>query len=187
MTLKSSEIKKFLSWRISTVLKSFLVSSASCHCTLSHFIRPMLRSHKIRSEDNPLIYRIQSLHLLLEEDDHDEEEYAVVLTMCKRWANNPSGSISVQFLSPMGTLDRIWAPGSIISIHVLSRIGTIFEDEQTRVRLRGFCFSLWSARTSKYIRLQRKIFELHLWGFLLVVVVLFVDQVCDQLEWELSL
>ena len=44
-----------------------------------------------------------------------------------------------------------------------------------------FCFSLWSARKSKNIRLQRKFFELHLRGFLLVVVVLFVDQVCDQL------
>ena len=44
-----------------------------------------------------------------------------------------------------------------------------------------FCFSLWSTRKSKYIRLQRNIFELHLRGFLLVVVVLLVDQVRDQL------
>ena len=45
----------------------------------------------------------------------------------------------------------------------------------------GFCFGLWSALKSKYIRLQRKFFELHLRGFLLVVVVLFVTQVRDQL------
>ena len=32
-----------------------------------------------------------------------------------------------------------------------------------------------------YIRLQRKFFELHLRGLLLVVVVPFVAQVCDQL------
>ena len=42
MSLKSSEMKNFLSWRISTVLKPFLVSSASCHCALPHVIRPTL-------------------------------------------------------------------------------------------------------------------------------------------------
>ena len=41
-----------------------------------------------RSEDNPLISRIQSLHLLLEVDDHNEEEYSVSLTLGHRWANN---------------------------------------------------------------------------------------------------
>ena len=40
------------------------------------------------SEDNFLISRIQSLHRLLEVDDHDEEEYSVVLTLGKRLANN---------------------------------------------------------------------------------------------------
>ena len=40
-----------------------------------------------RSEDNLLISRIQSLHLLLEVDDHDEEEHSVVLTLGKRWVN----------------------------------------------------------------------------------------------------
>ena len=44
-----------------------------------------------------------------------------------------------------------------------------------------FCLSLWSGRKSKYIRFQRKIFELHLRGFLLVVVVLLVAQFRDQL------
>ena len=39
---------------------------------------------QIRSEDNPLISRIQSLHLLLEVYDHDEKEYSVVLTLGKR-------------------------------------------------------------------------------------------------------
>ena len=44
-----------------------------------------------------------------------------------------------------------------------------------------FCFRNWSARKSKYIRFQRKIFDLHLRGFLLVVVVfLVVALVCDQ-------
>ena len=45
-----------------------------------------------------------------------------------------------------------------------------------------FCFSLWSARKRKYIRFQRKIFEVHFRGFLLVVVVLLVVAwVRDQL------
>ena len=41
-----------------------------------------------RSEDNLLIFRIQSHHLLLEVEDHDEEQYSVVLTLGKRYANN---------------------------------------------------------------------------------------------------
>ena len=47
MSLKSSEIKNFLSWRVSTTLKSFLVASASLHLALPHFIRPILRVLKI--------------------------------------------------------------------------------------------------------------------------------------------
>ena len=41
-----------------------------------------------RSEDIPLISRIQSLHHLLEVDDHDEEEYSIVLTLGERLMNN---------------------------------------------------------------------------------------------------
>ena len=41
-----------------------------------------------RSEDIPLTSRIQSLHHLLEVDDHDEEEYSIVFTLGKRLANN---------------------------------------------------------------------------------------------------
>ena len=41
-----------------------------------------------RSEDIPSFFRIQSPHRLLEVDDHDEEEYSVVLTLGKRRANN---------------------------------------------------------------------------------------------------
>ena len=44
-----------------------------------------------------------------------------------------------------------------------------------------FCFSPLTACKSKYFRLQRKYFRLRFRGLLLVVVVLFVDQVCDQL------
>ena len=50
----------------------------------STFHQTNVESAQIRSEDNLLIYRIQSLHLLLEVDDYDEEEYSVVLTLGKR-------------------------------------------------------------------------------------------------------
>ena len=52
----------------------FLVTSASCHFALPHFIRPTLRVAKFVPEDNPLISRIQSHHLLPEVVDHDEKE-----------------------------------------------------------------------------------------------------------------
>ena len=61
-----------------------------------------------------------------------------------------------------------------ISVQDLSLIGKVLVDELAEIRLSWFCFSLWSARKSKYSRLQRKFFELHLRGFLLVVVVLLV-------------
>ena len=50
-----------------------------------------------------------------------------------------------------------------------------------RISSLWFCFGLWSACKRKYIRVQRTIFELHLRGFLLVVVVFLVAQVRDQL------
>ena len=50
----------------------------------STFHQTNIEYSQIRSEDNPLFYRIQSLQLLLEVDDHDEEEYSVVLTLGKR-------------------------------------------------------------------------------------------------------
>ena len=104
------------------------------------------------SEDTPLISRIQSLHLLLEVDHHDEEEYSVVMTLGKRLANN------------------------LLAQH------QVLVDELARVRIRGFAFAFDRLTKSKYIRFQRKILELHLGGFLLVfVVVLVVTQVYNQL------
>ena len=52
----------------------------------STFHQTNVENSQMRSEDNVLISRIQSLHLL-EVDYHDEEEYSVVLTLGKRWAN----------------------------------------------------------------------------------------------------
>ena len=69
-----------------------------------------------------------------------------------------------------------------MSVQDLSLIGTVLVDEQAGVRLRSFALAFDRLAKSKYIRFQRRIFELHLRGFLLVVVVLFVvAQIRDQL------
>ena len=158
MTLESSEVKNF-SWRISTILKSFLVSSSSCHAALPLFIRPMLRIHNMVLKIIFFISRIQSLHHLLEVDYHDEEDWSVSSTLKSRerifWSFN---------ISPSSFPDRYsfcgWA----------GRGASLW-----------FYFGLWSARKSKCIRLQRKLFEQNFRGFLLVVVVLLVVQIRDQL------
>ena len=50
----------------------------------STFHQTNVESSQFRAEDNLLISRIQSHHLLLEVIDHDEEEYSVVSTLGKR-------------------------------------------------------------------------------------------------------
>ena len=60
-------------------------------------------------------------------------------------------------------------------------MGLVLVDELAEVRLRGFALVFDRLAKSKYIRFQRKIFELHFRSFLLVVVVLLVAQVRDQL------
>ena len=47
----------------------------------STFHQTNVEISQIRTEDNLLISRIQSLHLFLEVIVHDEEEYSVVLTL----------------------------------------------------------------------------------------------------------
>ena len=143
MTLKSSEVKNFSSWRSNTEWKSFLVASASCHLALP-YIRPKMRVlkdiPKIISQspefDRPVSFWVFSL-----------------LTTQYAWSN--------------------WAPCSS-SIHVLSRICTVLEDKQAVGKSSWFFFSLGSACKRKYLRILFR-------GFLLVVVLLFVEQVCDQL------
>ena len=53
----------------------------------SSFHQTNVESAQIRSENNLLISRIQSLNLLLEVAHHDEEGYSVVLTLGKRLMN----------------------------------------------------------------------------------------------------
>ena len=49
----------------------------------STFHQTNVENSQIRTEDNLLISRIQSLHLLLEVDHYGEEEYLVVLILGK--------------------------------------------------------------------------------------------------------
>ena len=69
-----------------------------------------------------------------------------------------------------------------MSVQYLSLIGAVLVDEQARVCLCGFVQAFDRLAKGKCIRFQRKIFDLHLRGFLLVVVVLLVAQVRDQLS-----
>ena len=85
MTLKSSEMKNFLvltdlySIEIFCCLRLLLSYSSIQNQT-------SVESTQTRSEDNLSVSRIQSLHLLLDVFDHDEEECSVVLTLGKRCA-----------------------------------------------------------------------------------------------------
>ena len=54
-------------------------------------------------------------------------------------------------------------------------------DEQAEVGLRGFASALDRLAKSLPFNFNANSSEIHLRGFLLVEVVLFVDQVCDQL------
>ena len=74
--LKSSETKKFLSWRVSTTLKSFLVALRLLPFSFSTIHQTDAECSQIRSEDNLLISRIQSFHLLLQVIVHDEKDYS---------------------------------------------------------------------------------------------------------------
>ena len=60
-------------------------------------------------------------------------------------------------------------------------MGTVLVDEQAGVRLRGFVSAFDRLAKASNIRFQRKIFELHFRGFLLVVVLLVFAEVRDQL------
>ena len=115
MTLKSSEIKNFLSWRTSTILVSFLVSSSSSHFHSSTFHQTNIENSQIRSEDN--LFSLQN---------------------------------SIAPSSSRGGLP--WRR------RVLSRFDTGYKYSSCRWAGRSTsswsCFSLWSARKSKYIRLN---------------------------------
>ena len=149
MTLKSSETKNFLSCWISTILKSFLVSSACCRCTLPHFVRPMLRSHKI----------VPKITLISPEFNRSII-FSAKITMTKK---------SDQLLRHWIIDGRIIS-GSI-SVHFLSPMGTFLVDEQAGVRLCGFPLAFVRLAKTNTSVFNAQVFELHLRGFLFVVVV----------------
>ena len=130
MTLKSSGSKNFLSWWISTFLKSFLGASASLPFYSSTFHQTNVENSQIRSEESPLISRIQSLHLLR-----------------GRWPWRR------RVLSRFDTGKAIdeQVPGST-SVQDLSQISRVLVDEQAEVRLRGFALAFhWLAKACTFV------------------------------------
>ena len=112
-----------------------------------------------RSEDNPSISRIQSLHLLLDIDDHDEEEYSVVLTLGNRLANNLLAQHQSTFFSRW--VKFLWMGWQeYISVVLLQPL----------------------IGSQKHVHsISTQILQTSSQRFLLVVVVIFVAQVRDQL------
>ena len=87
MTLKELGDKEFL-----VLMNQYNIEIFSCCLRLSPLFSSTFHQTNVeivqeRSEDIPLFSRIQSLHRLLEVDDHDEEEYSVVLTLGNRLEN----------------------------------------------------------------------------------------------------
>ena len=146
MTLKSSEVKNFLSWRVSTILKSFHVASAS-HLSLPYIIRPTLRVLKFVPTIIFQSPEFRSRHLLLEVVVHNEKS---MQSYC-HWIEFLVHFQSISFTNRYSFCR--WASSG---------------------RSSRFCFGLWSACKSKHFRIRCG-------GFLLIVVVLLVDQICDQL------
>ena len=158
MTLESSEVQN-CSWRIRTKLKSFLASSSSCHAAPPLYIRPMMSEYKM------------ILKMIFYSPENNRSIIFSGKTSMTKKMN--------QFLWhwKIGTRIILWfniCPSSFPNRY--SSWG--WAGRKTSL---WFCFGLWSACKSKYIRFQRKVFELHFWSFLLVVVLLLVVQVRDQL------
>ena len=145
MTFKSSEIKN-LSWRTNTGLNVWLCLRLLPSCSSIHH-QTNIESTRIYSESYLSVSRI-------------------------RWptsrCNSPCRRVFILFAT--GCAWSNWAPGSI-SIHFLSRLWTVLEDEQAVEGLLGFAFAL--------DRLANAYTSVFVVSLLLVVVVLLVDQVCD--------
>ena len=113
-------VKNFLSWWISTILKSFLVASRLLSSCSSTFHQTNIESAQMCSEDHLSVSRIRSHHLLLEAFLRAEEECSVFLRL--------------------GTLDQIELLVQYQSIF-FHGIGTALVDEQVEVGLLGFALS----------------------------------------------
>ena len=152
MILESSEVKNFLSWRVSTVLKYFLVASACCHLALPYIIRPILRILKFIPKiilQSPEFYRtiFSSRYFSVSKKSVYSFCHWVSLIELSSWFN----------IHPF-SFKNMYCPWR------WARSG----------RSSRFCSSLWSACKRKYFRLRCR-------SLLLVVVVLVFDQVCDHL------
>ena len=132
MTLKSSEIKNFLSWWISTILKYFLVSSAFCLCTRPLFIRPMLRSFKIVPK---MIFNLENS--ITPSSSRSRLPWRRRVLSCFDTGWSMTNNLVVQYRSKFFPQ---W-------------VQFLWMNWQKYVF--AFCFYLWSARKSKYIRFSK--------------------------------
>ena len=142
MTLEIPEIQS-CSWRIGTTLKFSFCPPP--HILFVTFRQPNDDDAGHVSEDFHSFSRIQTIHHLLEVDNHDKEEWLVSSTMSNRKGNN----LVVECRSKFSTQQ----------VKICGWSG--------RNSSLWFCFNLWSARRNQYIRIQQ-----HLRGFLLVANIL---------------
>ena len=148
MTLKSSEIQDY-SWRISTLLKSFLVSSSSCHACCSSTCRQT-------NEDN--MGNISEI-------------------VFSYPAFNCSIIFSMYLFSMRKTMDRFLRYIVIGEwIFAWFNIGPTFLKRKCswsrtdKFSSSWLFFNLWSACKILRIQFNRIFFELNFWNFLLIVV-----------------
>ena len=149
---RGSEIKNFLSWRISTILKAFFLFPPPFASVLFHF-------SSVQCWDCTRSFRRYSF--ILQNSNVEERVLSCFLTLGERLAN--------KFLAQhQSTFFPQW--------------GKVLVDELARVSLCGFASAFGRLAQASTFVFKGKIFELHLGGFLLVVVVLLVvAQVRDQL------
>ena len=139
MTLKTSEVQDY-SWRISTRLVNFLVSSSSCHAFLPLAFRPMKAIWEIFLKiifNSPELNRstIFSMYLFSMAKKMDKFLWYVKIgEWISTWFNIGPSSFPYQDCSR-------W--------------------RASRFSSGWFCFGLWSACNVTCIKFQRKFFELH--------------------------
>ena len=141
-----------------SVQYSYLVSSSSCHAFLPLFVRPMMTMQEI---------------CLMIVFDSPEFSRSIVFSMWSSMTKNMN-----QFLWYFIIEDWIFSWFDIGPNSFPNRYSSC--GRTGRFSSLWFRFGLWSACKITRIQFQRTIFELHFWGFLLIVV-----QIRDQLVWAM--
>ena len=168
MDLKGSKAKNF-SWKIGTILKSFLVSSNSCHAFFHLSSDPWWRCKNI-SEDRLWFSRIQLLHHYLWWNFHDGQ----------RWVNFFHTAVSGSGHSPCSTSVQILYPIGMVGC---GRIGTFTS--------LWFCFGTCSACKIPHLQFSTRLLRTETSEVSCLLLFKFVTNFLRPwksmtLEWELS-